>query len=94
MAFLSDYVESHFSHEETHMQTTQYPGFAGHKAIHDDMRLQVANLVAETEKDAGSLTEDVVNFLTNWLLHHINDEDRLMARHLRLAFEQDTGTEG
>lgn len=94
LAFLAMYVESHFSMEETHMQATHYQGFPGHKAIHDAMRLQVANLLTGVKENPGMLTEEVVNFLTNWLLHHINEEDRIMARHLRLAIEDHPRIDG
>lgn len=94
LAFLAMYVETHFSMEEAQMQATQYPGLPGHKAIHDAMRLQVANLLAGVKENSGLLTEEVVTFLTNWLLHHINEEDRIMARHLRFTFEHNPRVDG
>jgi hemerythrin len=85
LAFLSAYVETHFSTEEEHMQATRYPGLIGHKAIHDDMRTQVAQLADGCQKDPTVLTQEVLDFLTDWLIGHINDHDRRMAHHL-LAF--------
>ncbi len=82
VAFLSDYVETHFSTEEERMQATQYPGFAEHKAIHDDMRAQVVNLAGDSQIDPSIMTEKVINYLTDWLIDHINEQDRRLARYL------------
>src|SRR5450631_2815950 len=59
LAFLSDYVETHFSTEEDHMRAACYPGYLDHKAIHDDMRAQVARLVDSFRMDSANLTGDV-----------------------------------
>jgi hemerythrin len=82
LAFLSDYVETHFAMEEERMLATHYPGFAEHKAIHDDMRTQVATLASDHSSDPSVMTEKVVNYLTDWLIDHINEHDRRLARHL------------
>ena len=82
LAFLSRYVDSHFSTEEAHMQATRYQGLAEHKAIHDEMRFQLGRLVEAFSQDASGVTEEVVQFLTEWLVCHINVEDRRMAQHL------------
>lgn len=82
LAFLGDYVETHFAAEEEKMQATGYPGFLGHKAIHDDMRAQVAKLAADYETDPSVMTEKVLDYLTAWLIDHINGQDRRMAHHL------------
>lgn len=83
LRFLADYVETHFSTEEGLMQVVGYPGFAGHQAIHDRMRAQVGELVEAAKDNPATLTEEVIDFLTDWLLSHINEEDRRMAQHLR-----------
>lgn len=82
LAFLAGYVDTHFSAEEAHMKATRYPGFMGHKAIHDGMRNQVTQLVDGYRKDPAVLTEEVLDFLTDWLIRHINEHDRQMARYL------------
>ena len=82
LAFLADYVEQHFRVEEERMEATEYAGLAGHRAIHDDMRRQVASLVERFVADSQAVNEEVLEFLTDWLIKHINGEDRRMARHL------------
>jgi hemerythrin len=82
LAFLADYVETHFSDEELHMQVTDYPDFLGHKAIHDDLRARVEHLVEAFQQDQAVVTDAVIDFLTDWLVNHIDVEDRRMALHL------------
>ncbi len=84
LTFLSDYVNTHFSTEEDHMRATRYPGYVGHKAIHDDMRTQVAQLVEGYCEDHSVMNEGVLIFLTDWLIGHIQEHDRQMAQHLVL----------
>jgi len=82
LAFLSGYVETHFSEEERQMQLSHYPGFVGHKAIHDEMRTRVAYIAKMYRENPATMTEEVINFLTEWLIGHINGHDLRMARHL------------
>ena len=82
LAFLADYVEQHFRMEEVQMEASAYPGFAAHQAIHDDMRQQVGALLARYQLDSQAVTDEVLDFVTDWLIKHINGEDRRMARHL------------
>ncbi len=86
LAFLADYVETHFSNEENQMRGSNYPGLEGHRAIHDHMRAQVEHLLEGYRQKPEVMTEEVVDFLTDWLIGHINDHDLPMARHL-LRFE-------
>ncbi|MCC6514268.1 MAG: hypothetical protein IT187_09640 [Geothrix sp.] len=49
------------------------------------MRARVGQLVEAAKGNPATLTEEVIDFLTDWLLRHINEEDRRMARHLQQA---------
>ncbi|NTW86293.1 MAG: hemerythrin family protein, partial [Holophagaceae bacterium] len=82
LAFLADYVEEHFRMEEAQMEASAYPGTVAHRAIHDDMRQQVVALVARYQLDSHAVTDEVLDFVTDWLIKHINGEDRRMARYL------------
>jgi hemerythrin len=42
----------------------------------------VTQLVVGYQKDPAIITEKVIDFLTNWLIGHINSYDRRLARHL------------
>jgi len=93
LQFLADYVETHFSLEEDLMQVVGYPGCPGHKAIHDRMRARVGQLVEAAKGNPAALTEEVIDFLTDWLLRHINEEDRRMAQHVQHAGGAETRPE-
>ncbi len=82
LGFLAGYVDKHFQDEEIEMEASAYPGLAGHRAIHDEMRGQVAGLVLQHKTNPAVISEEVLNFLTDWLVNHINGEDRRMAKHL------------
>lgn len=85
LQFLADYVESHFALEESLMQVADFPGLPGHRLIHDHMRGRVGELVEAAKANPATLTEEIIDFLTDWLLRHINEEDRRMAQHVRHA---------
>ena len=82
LGFLGEYVETHFANEELHMQVTDYPGYGTHKAIHDGMRSRVARLIEAFRQDPSVVTDEVVDFLSDWLVQHIDVEDRRLALHL------------
>lgn len=80
--FLATYVDQHFRDEETEMATSSFPRTASHRAIHDEMRGQVARLLIQFKEDPAVITDEVLDFMTDWLVKHINEEDRHLARHL------------
>ena len=82
LAFLRTYTVEHFQTEEGIMQKSKYPGYASHKAIHDDLTRKVLDL--EEQHKAGSMTLSiaVMNFLKDWLAHHISEEDKRLVEHL------------
>ena len=80
--FLADYVVQHFQAEEAEMITAQYPGLVAHQQIHEEMRGKVAAMLQQFETDPTCITDDVLEFITEWLVLHINGVDRQMAHHL------------
>jgi hemerythrin len=82
LVFLEGYVEGHFMDEESQMEASGYPGLNAHRSIHDGMRRRVAALLVEYQEDPACITDDILDFLSDWLINHITGEDRRMARHL------------
>ena len=82
LKFLASYVDVHFSAEESEMKASDYPGFASHKVTHDDMRKKVATLLLQFHSDPKVIEDSVIDFIIDWLVNHINGEDRRMAHHL------------
>jgi hemerythrin-like metal-binding protein len=76
---LIQYTRTHFDHEEKRLKEIGYPAFADHKALHDEMMRRTIGL----QTHLMSLTaSDVLRFLKDWWLEHIQGEDKKYAVHL------------
>ena len=80
--FLAEYTVSHFKTEEDLMALHGYPGFPAHKKIHTDLVAQVSDLVGKFDSGKSVLTVQVMNFLQDWLIKHIQGEDTKLAGFL------------
>ena len=78
--FLADYAETHFLAEEALMAQLSYPRMAQHKAIHDEMRQRIGWLVSRYEPVPGKGSLEIMKFMTDWLLGHMDSDDRLLAK--------------
>lgn len=83
LCFLSEYVDEHFAAEEALMELSRYPAMPAHKVIHAGLKAQVAALIEAQAKDPAAVSDEVVDFLSDWLLSHIDGQDRALAVHLR-----------
>ncbi len=83
LANLVEYTKIHFASEERLMQKHRYPEYADHKAAHDKLTAQVDELQADFEAGRGALTVGLLQFLKDWLQHHIGGTDRKIADFLR-----------
>ncbi|MCB9948113.1 MAG: bacteriohemerythrin [Rhodospirillaceae bacterium] len=79
MQDLADYTASHFGREEEIMRTFSYPDLAEHKAMHRDLLAKLTDFQARFARGETALTIDVMNFLRDWLIHHIAESDRKLA---------------
>jgi hemerythrin len=71
------YTKTHFAREEEAMAKLGYQEFASHKREHDDLTQQVIDVQTKFHKDlTASLSMEVMNFLKNWLVKHIQGTDR------------------
>ncbi len=84
---LKDYTTIHFDTEEQFMLRHQYPGYANHKQQHEALKAKVLEFEHQHQQDLGQLTREVSHFLTDWLIHHIKDEDQKMIRFCRQGSE-------
>jgi hemerythrin len=74
---LVDYTLMHFKHEEMYFDDWAYPDSAAHTASHAKLRQQVFEYRAKIlEIDSNELALDMLDFLRDWLNHHIMVEDR------------------
>jgi hemerythrin-like metal-binding protein len=69
---LFDYVEIHFSKEENYL--IKHPEIETHKKIHADFINQTKIFMEEFHKENLDI-HTVVDFLFDWLIHHIVETD-------------------
>ncbi len=74
---LVTYTKTHFAREEEAMSKNGYQEFAAHKREHDDLTKQVLEVQKKFHGDvSASLSMEVMNFLKNWLVKHIQGTDK------------------
>jgi len=79
---LEHYTVLHFADEERYMLHARYPDFPAHKVKHDDFVARVR--VEKMRLQAGFPLElDIVNFLSDWLISHIQRADHDFGEYER-----------
>ena len=79
LSHLVAYTRMHFATEERLMQAHQYPEYTRHKADHGTLTARVLDLQKDFETGRGALTIGLLQFLKDWLTHHIGETDRKIA---------------
>ena len=80
---LVEYTVVHFRHEEDFFAKSGYPASDAHKQEHEKLTSQVLAIQAKFKSGApGTLTLEVMNFLRNWLINHIQGVDKKYGPHL------------
>lgn len=80
---LVDYTHYHFQREEKLMEEHGYPDLEGHKAQHDQMIIQVDTFMRRYEERGREALAEVVEYLKQWMLQHVNGTDRKFVPYLR-----------
>jgi hemerythrin len=87
---LAQYVDEHFTREEALMETYDYPGLTRHKRIHRHLtRTVYAVRIIFASKPKKIDPGKLLNFLRDWLIHHILEEDTKYAPYMRGDIETD-----
>ena len=77
---LGNSVVTHFREEEEYMQKIGFPGFAVHKAIHEDLLSKFKQYDEAFRKDK-EFDAKFFGFLRLWLTAHIRGIDTKYAKH-------------
>ena len=77
------YTQTHLNSEEKLMQQTNYPQYAEHKKIHDDLTKKVVEFQNDFQNGKSSLGIEMMNYLKTWLNDHIMGTDKLYGPHLK-----------
>lgn len=73
------YTHTHFDHEENLMKEAGYWDFEAHKALHDAMRQRTVGLRTHLTLVTA---RDILVFLKDWWVDHIQGEDKKYAVYL------------
>ncbi len=80
------YTQTHFGREEQYFAQTAYPAAPAHRKEHTDLCQQVVAVQQKYRAGAtGTLSLEVMNFLKNWLVNHIQGSDKKYGPHLNAA---------
>ena len=80
---LVQYTKVHFAHEERLMSLHHYPEAAQHAAQHHALTEQVLAFQADFDSGKALMTIQVLDFLKEWLKHHIAESDQKYAPFLK-----------
>ena len=83
--FLANYTVQHFYDEETLQIRYNFPEYRKHKQMHEDFKLAVTGLVQRFVESGSSnaLYDDVNSIVIQWLVGHIQQEDKKIGLHIR-----------
>jgi len=73
---LITYTQTHFSTEEQLMKLHGYPDYDTHKNEHNQLVAQVSDIKKGMDAGKIPLTQNVMNFLRDWLIKHIQGDDK------------------
>ncbi|MBZ5608078.1 MAG: bacteriohemerythrin [Acidobacteriia bacterium] len=83
LANLINYTKVHFAAEEGLMKKYNYPEYPQHKQLHDQLTTKVVQFQKDFEASRTSMTVQLMQFLKDWLTHHIGQTDKKIAAYLR-----------
>jgi len=77
-----DYTRYHFACEENFMQNSAYPDIPGHWRQHKEFDKIVYEQYRQFTDGGLVLTSELLALMKNWLLRHIQIEDKKLGRYL------------
>ena len=80
---LVDYTVTHFKHEEELMAASDFPGTAVHHGEHEYLSQCTVALQKRAQAGGIAITVEAMQFLRNWLIHHISGTDKAFGQYLQ-----------
>lgn len=78
---LKNYTKFHFADEEKYMQSIQYEGLAAQQRAHDAFVARLEEMdFQQIEGHQQETLEEILEFLTDWLINHILNSDKKSER--------------
>lgn len=72
---LANFTKGHFGYEEKLFAQYNYPDAKTQKHEHDKLLADVVKFITAFENHNAEIDDSLINFLTDWLKHHILEED-------------------
>ncbi len=90
LAFMKDYVVTHFHDEEAYQKKIGYPQLEAHTKIHNDMVAYVVDIARQYEEQGyqEQLIQQFAGKLLAWLINHVASEDQKIADYAKRGAEQ------
>ena len=82
LRFLVQYTRQHFVDEEELMQRIAFEGYDYHKQQHKKLIFEVTNVLLDIKKGKQINPFELFDFLMDWLLTHIKNEDKKIGKAL------------
>lgn len=82
LKFLVQYTRQHFADEEALMERIVFEGYDHHKLQHKKLITEVTNVLLDIKKGKQINPLELFDFLMEWLLSHIKNEDKKIGRAL------------
>ncbi len=87
-----EFTKLHFSAEEALMQEIGFPEFSRHRDLHKKLIDEVVGILLKIKNGKNINVFDLYDFLADWLLNHIANEDRKIGKFI-LKSSRQTATE-
>lgn len=79
---MGKYVYVHFRDEEQFMRENGFKGLEAHHQIHGSFEDKVLEFTNQYNQGRTDLLDDVLEFLSGWLISHIQGDDRSMVKEV------------
>ncbi len=94
LRFLVQYTQQHFSDEEKLMATIAFPELANHKKLHGKLIGDIKNILLDLKKGKAIHPYELIDFLTDWLINHIRQEDKKIGRAMAQFKKENSDWDG
>ena len=80
---LIQYTKTHFYVEEELMYAFTYPDYINHMQAHEKFKQTMQQLSSQFKQGETDITDELMDFLKDWLVNHIQKIDRKLADYLK-----------